>query len=177
MIRHSASTVNRSSYPPGNTKNGTRPGGWLLLFTVLAEWRIMTNRAYAKSNGDGLLCSILCCVENALWHPAKVGFRNVRLGFRILFRVRDSFRVRVSFIFRVRVSFRLITRLETNLLEIVLGATYFCWMSKYAFHSVSMCSRFFKFFLLIYIKAMIFLVFNLEANNVLLISVIKYRHF
>jgi hypothetical protein len=25
-----------------------------------AEWRIMTNKAYAKSNGDGLLCSILC---------------------------------------------------------------------------------------------------------------------
>jgi hypothetical protein len=34
--------------------------GGLLLLTVLAEWRIMTNRAYAKSNGDGLLCSILC---------------------------------------------------------------------------------------------------------------------
>jgi hypothetical protein len=33
--------------------------GWLLLFTVLAEWRIMTNRAYAKNIGDGLLCSIL----------------------------------------------------------------------------------------------------------------------
>jgi hypothetical protein len=47
--------------PPGNTKNGACPGGWLLLFTVLAEWRIMMNRAYAKSNGDGLLCSIL-------WH-------------------------------------------------------------------------------------------------------------
>jgi hypothetical protein len=45
--------------PPGNTKNGERPGGWLLLFTVLAEWRIMTNNAYAKNNGDGLLCSIL----------------------------------------------------------------------------------------------------------------------
>jgi hypothetical protein len=59
MIHHSASTVNRSSPPPGNTKNGERPGGWLLLFTVLAEWRIMTNNAYAKNNGDGLLCSIL----------------------------------------------------------------------------------------------------------------------
>jgi hypothetical protein len=57
-----------------------------------------------------------------------------------LFRVRDSFRVRVSFIFRVRVSFRLITRLETNLLEIVLGATYFCWMSKYAFQIVALVS-------------------------------------
>jgi hypothetical protein len=33
--------------------------GWLLLFTVLAEWRIMTNSAYAKNNGDGLLYSIL----------------------------------------------------------------------------------------------------------------------
>ena len=33
--------------------------GGLLLFTVLAEWRIMTNRAYAKNKGDGLLCSIL----------------------------------------------------------------------------------------------------------------------
>jgi hypothetical protein len=61
MIRHSASTVNRSSPPPGNTKNGARSGGWLLLFTVLAEWRIMMNNAYAKNNGDGLLCSILWC--------------------------------------------------------------------------------------------------------------------
>jgi hypothetical protein len=50
-----------------------------------------------------------------------------------LFRVRVSLRVRVSFIFRVRLSFWLIKWLETNLLEIVLGATYFCWMSKYAF--------------------------------------------
>ena len=33
---------------------------WLLLFTtVLAEWRIMTNSAYGKNNGDGLLYSIL----------------------------------------------------------------------------------------------------------------------
>jgi hypothetical protein len=35
--------------------------GGQLLFTVHAEWRIMTNSAYAKSNGDGLLCSIM-------WH-------------------------------------------------------------------------------------------------------------
>jgi hypothetical protein len=42
-IRHSASTLNRSSHPLGNIKNGGRPGGWLLLFRVLAEWRIMTN--------------------------------------------------------------------------------------------------------------------------------------
>jgi hypothetical protein len=34
--------------------------GGLFLFTVLAEWRIMTNSVYAKSIGDGLLCSILC---------------------------------------------------------------------------------------------------------------------
>jgi hypothetical protein len=36
-------------------------GGGRLLLTVVAEWRIMTNRAYAKNNEDGLLCSIL-------WH-------------------------------------------------------------------------------------------------------------
>jgi hypothetical protein len=33
--------------------------GGMLLFTVLAEWWIMTNSAYAKTNGDGLLYSIL----------------------------------------------------------------------------------------------------------------------
>jgi hypothetical protein len=33
--------------------------GVLLLLTVLAEWGIMTNRAYVKNNGDGFLCSIL----------------------------------------------------------------------------------------------------------------------
>ena len=60
VTRHSASTVNRSSHPPGRASFSVFPGG-LLLFTVLAEWRIMTNRAYAKNNGDGLLCSIL-------WH-------------------------------------------------------------------------------------------------------------
>ena len=62
-IRHDSSLSKyrkQKQSPPGNTKNGERPGGWLLLFTVLAEWRIMTNNAYAKNNGDGLLCSILC---------------------------------------------------------------------------------------------------------------------
>jgi hypothetical protein len=33
----------------------------MLLFRVLAEWRIMTNSGYAKNSGDGLLCSILWC--------------------------------------------------------------------------------------------------------------------
>jgi hypothetical protein len=59
MIRYSASTVYKRRRFPGNTQNSARPGRWLLLFTVLAEWRIMTNRAYAKSNGDGLLYSII----------------------------------------------------------------------------------------------------------------------
>jgi hypothetical protein len=61
-IRHDSSLSKyrkQKQSPPGNTQNGTRPGGWLLLFTVLAEWRIITNNAYAKNNGDGLLCSIL----------------------------------------------------------------------------------------------------------------------
>jgi hypothetical protein len=61
-IRHDSSLSKyrkQKQSPPGNTQNGTRPGGWLLLFTVLAEWRIMTNSAYAKNKGDGLLCSIL----------------------------------------------------------------------------------------------------------------------
>jgi hypothetical protein len=61
-IRHDSSLSKyrkQKQSPPGNTKNGARPGGWLLLFAVLAEWRIMTNSAYAKNNGDGLLCSIL----------------------------------------------------------------------------------------------------------------------
>jgi hypothetical protein len=61
-IRHDSSLskyCKQKQSPPGNTQNGARPGGWLLLFTVLAEWRIMTNKAYAKNNGDGFLCSIL----------------------------------------------------------------------------------------------------------------------
>jgi hypothetical protein len=65
-IRHDSSLSKyrkqKQSPPPptGNTQNGARPGGWLLLFTVLAEWRIMTSNAYAKNNGDELLYSILC---------------------------------------------------------------------------------------------------------------------
>jgi hypothetical protein len=78
MIRHSASSVNRSSTPLEILKMAHVQGGWLLLFTVLAEWRIMANRAYAKNNEDGLLCSILwsysvvefCDEWNNLWHPA-----------------------------------------------------------------------------------------------------------
>jgi hypothetical protein len=62
-IRHDSSLNKyrkQKQSPPGNTKTGACPGGWLLLFTVLAEWRIMANRAYAKTNEDGILCSILC---------------------------------------------------------------------------------------------------------------------
>jgi hypothetical protein len=68
-IRHDSSLSKyrkQKQSPPGTTTNGERPGGWLLLFTVLAEWRIMTTNAYAKNNGDGLLCSILwywCCIR------------------------------------------------------------------------------------------------------------------
>jgi hypothetical protein len=58
-IRHSASTVNRSSPPPWKYSKWRTSRGWLLLFTVLAEWRIVTNSAYAKNIGDGLLYSIL----------------------------------------------------------------------------------------------------------------------
>jgi hypothetical protein len=61
-IRHDSSLSKyrkQKQSPPGRAPFLVFPGGGLLLFTVLAEWRIMTNRAYAKSNGDGLLCSIL----------------------------------------------------------------------------------------------------------------------
>jgi hypothetical protein len=54
-IRHDSSLSKyrkQKQSPPGLAPFLVFPGGWLLLFTVLAEWRIMTNRAYAKSNGD-----------------------------------------------------------------------------------------------------------------------------
>jgi hypothetical protein len=41
------------------------PGGWLLLFRVLGEWRIMTNSAYGKT-----MEMAFCAVGgNALWCP------------------------------------------------------------------------------------------------------------
>ena len=71
MIRHS--TSNRSSHPWKYSK-WHMSRGWLLLFTVLAEWRIMTNSTYAKNNGDWLRYSIL-------WR-CSVPFRASDCGWR-----------------------------------------------------------------------------------------------
>jgi hypothetical protein len=60
MIRHSASTVNRSSPPLEILKMANVQGGDCFCLRYLLSDGIMTNNAYAKNNGDGLLCSILC---------------------------------------------------------------------------------------------------------------------
>jgi hypothetical protein len=63
VIRHDSSLSKyrkQKQSPPWTFAIFSISRGGLLLFTVLAEWRIMTNSAYAKNNGDGLLCSILC---------------------------------------------------------------------------------------------------------------------
>jgi hypothetical protein len=60
-IRHDSSLSKyrkQKQSPSGNTKNGARPGGWSPAFVYGTCW--VTNNAYAKKNGDGLLCSILC---------------------------------------------------------------------------------------------------------------------
>jgi hypothetical protein len=70
-IRHDSSLSKYRKHkqsPPWTCAILSISRGGLLLFTVLAEWRIMTNRAYAKNKGDGLLCSILwlywkCCTR------------------------------------------------------------------------------------------------------------------
>jgi hypothetical protein len=65
----------QKQFPPGNTKNGACPWGWLLLFTVLAEWRIMMNRAYAKNNGVDF-CVVFCgntkfLKKDGVWFPPR----------------------------------------------------------------------------------------------------------
>jgi hypothetical protein len=60
MIRHSASTVKRSSHPPGRAPFWVFPGGdcFCLQYLLSDEsWRIELTQ---KNNGDGLLRSILC---------------------------------------------------------------------------------------------------------------------
>jgi hypothetical protein len=59
MIRHSASTVNRSSQPPGNIKNGTRPGGVTAFVYGICLVTNHDKQRLRKDNGDGLLYGIL----------------------------------------------------------------------------------------------------------------------
>jgi hypothetical protein len=80
MICYSASTVNRSNLSPGNTKNGTRTGGWLLLFKVLAEWRIMTDKAEVHLHCFLCKCSILWL---KMTHKNAFKIRNLWLHFLI----------------------------------------------------------------------------------------------
>ena len=68
VIRHDSSLSkyrNQKQSPPWTFAIFSISRGGLLLFTVLAEWRIMTNSA--KNNGDGLLCSILCYYSISYW--------------------------------------------------------------------------------------------------------------
>jgi hypothetical protein len=66
MIRHSASTVNRSNPPPGNTKNGARPGGdcFCLRYLLSDEsWRITLTQKTMEMD----FCVVFCAMTNMTW--------------------------------------------------------------------------------------------------------------